>query len=400
MGLSFPWDVVSVVFDEATESVLVRVELADRSGLLCPVCDAPCPRYDRGTERRWRHLDSCGFQTFLVAQVPRVQCSEHGVSVISVPWSEPKARFTLEFERFAIVVLQKMKSQSRAASLLRLSPGQVRSIMHRAVERGLARRVEEPVPALSVDEKSFHHRHYVSVLTDLERGRVIDVCEDRTSEAVVELIQSTLTPAQRQGVRSVTMDMWDGFIKAARTSLPGADIVFDRFHIARYLGEAVNQTRLIEHRQLTASGNSSLKGSKFFWLARAETMNDSVRKRYGHLAEMNLKTAKAWSLKENFRSYFGLTDTSVADAFFRAWKEDVDAGDNHPMKRVAKMLARYYYGLQNYIRHRTTNSKAEGTNALIQEVKFAARGFRTFQGFRIAILFFLGKLDLNPLKTP
>ena len=389
-----------VELDEETRAVSVRVELPVDSDLTCPVCSMSCAGYDTRDERRWRHLDSCGFKTYLLAAVPRVRCAEHGVVTVSVPWSEPHSRFTLDFERFAIEVLKAVKSQVRAARLLNLSWDQVHEIMGRAVKRGLSRRNAVQMAHLSVDEKGFQSQgRYATVLTDIQGSRVLDVCEERTAQAAQELILSTLSQDQLASVRSVTMDMWDGFIKASKAALSHADIVFDRFHIAKYLNDAVDHTRIAEHNKLKRQGDLRLKGSKFFWVSNQANLRDKQIELYGALKDANLETAKAWALKENFREFFALQTPEEGETFFRAWSNDVAASQNKYLAKVAKMLNRYFFGLRNYLKHRQTNSAAEGTNSLIQEVKFAARGFRTFQGFRIAVLFFLGKLSLYPQES-
>jgi transposase len=395
-----PWFVSGVALDEESRSVSVRVELPGDASLACPVCFGLCPGYDMRDERRWRHLDSCGFKTYLLAAVPRVKCPEHGVLTIGVPWGESHSRFTLDFERFAIQVLKAVKSQVRAARLLNLSWDQVHEIMGRAVKRGLSRRKAVKMTHLSVDEKGFQsQRRYATVLTDIQGSRVLDVCEERTAEAAQGLILSTLSQDQLESVRSVTMDMWDGFIKASKAALPDADIVFDRFHIAKYLNDAVDHTRIDEHNKLKRQGDLRLKGSKFFWVSRQENLKDKQIELYGALKDANLETAKAWALKENFREFFALQTPEEGEDFFGAWSKDVAAAQNKHLAKVAKMLNRYFFGLSNYLKHRQTNSAAEGTNSLIQEVKFAARGFRTFSGFRIAVLFFLGKMSLYPQES-
>jgi transposase len=273
--------------------------------------------------------------------------------------------------------------------------------MHRAVDRGLARRTAEPIAHLSLDEKAFKsNKRFVSVLTDIEGRRVLDLCLERTSEATESLIRNTLNPAQLLAVKSVCMDMWDGFIKATRAVWADVDVIFDRFHVARYLNDAVDRTRIDEQKALKKQGDDRLSGSKFFWASRPENLKPKQLAKYGDLREANLLTAKAWVLKENFRAFFELPSKDHAQEFFEAWRQDVLESANKPMAKVAKMLKRYFYGLENYLEHRKTNSSAEGVNGMIQELKFAARGFRTFESFRVAVLFFLGKLSLYPQKTP
>lgn len=400
LGISAPWYVEDVVFDETELSVVVRVGLCDGTPLLCPACGKECAGYDQREQRRWRHLDSCGYKTLLEARMPRLECDEHGIRTVATPWSEPGSRFTRDFERFAIDALMATKSQVRVARLLRLLPHQVNTIMGKAVRRGMLRRLPETVRGLSLDEKSFRkYRKFVTVLTDTHGRRVLDLGLDRTGDSTVELMKGALTPEQIHGVEVVTMDMWDGYIKAARELLPRAGIVFDRFHIALYLNEAVDDTRIAENKRLAKAGDTRLVGSKFFWVKNPDKIKASQFERYGDLRQADLETARAWRLKETFRGFFEQPTPEDGKTFFERWAADVAESGNRFMAKVAKMLRRYYYGLANYLVHRTSNSAAEGTNSLIQEIKFAARGFRTFKGFRIAVLFFLGKLDLYPHKT-
>ena len=92
LGLTAPWKVTDVELDPEAELVSVRVEFAGSAALVCPECGQACPGYDT-RDRRWRHLDTCQYQTILAARVPRVDCPEHGVHQVKVPWAEPGSRF-------------------------------------------------------------------------------------------------------------------------------------------------------------------------------------------------------------------------------------------------------------------------------------------------------------------
>ena len=105
LGLTAPWRVAKVELDAKAKRVSVWVEHRKDAKFVCPECRAICGLHDHDEERTWRHLDSCHFETHLVARVPRVRCDEHGVRAVKVPWAEPRSRFTLLFERFAIDVL-------------------------------------------------------------------------------------------------------------------------------------------------------------------------------------------------------------------------------------------------------------------------------------------------------
>ena len=174
LDIKAPWEVVDVELHREEREVLIRVEWIPSSSLECPECGGACPGYDR-RERRWRHLDTCQYKTILHATVPRVRCPEHGVQQVRVPWAEPGSRFTALFERLVIDWL-KEASTSAVAEQFDLSWDEVDGVMQRAVARGLSRREEQRPKRLGVDETSFQkHHEYVTVISDMTRGVVVDV---------------------------------------------------------------------------------------------------------------------------------------------------------------------------------------------------------------------------------
>jgi transposase len=402
LGLCAPWKVSHVDLSVEEESVRVYVDAPLGTPWQCPACKKVCALYDWREERSWRHLDSCGFTTWLVARLPRVECSEHGVKSVEAPWSLPNSRFTLSFECFAIRLLQATKVQSRAASLLRLSPTQVHDLMKRAVNRGLARRDHTTrMPVLSMDEKSMRRGHsYVIVLGDIEGRRILDVARERTLKSAQHLLRKALSQEQRKGVRAVTMDFWKAFMSAAADVLPHADIVHDRFHIVQYLNNAVDQTRRSEHRRLCGEGKTLLAKTKYMWLKHPDNLTPKQQATLDALENEELMTSKVWSFKETFRDFFSSSTVGRGARFLRHWIKLARSLDNSHLTEVADMFERHREGLLAYVKHRITNGLAEAFNSQIQEIKTVARGFGKFENFRIAILFFLGKLELYPHKTP
>jgi transposase len=183
-----------------------------------------------------------------------------------VPWAERYSRVTTLMIGFVIKLLQVCPTTQGVCNLTRLSWSTVNAIMVSAVERGMLRRTEEEISYLGIDEKSSQKGHrYATILTDIDRSRVLDLIPERKLEAAKTLLQ-TLTPTQRASVKAVAMDMWPAFMNAAKHCMPQADIVHDKFHVAKYLGDAVDTVRKQEHRRLSQAGNSPLTGSKWAWL--------------------------------------------------------------------------------------------------------------------------------------
>ena len=170
------------------------------------------------------------------------------------------SRFTLLFERLAIASLQEA-TPTAVARRLGLTWDEARGIMERAVRRGLARRPQEPVARLGVDEKSFPAAPVVSVVVDLDRACVLHVADDRKAESLVPYFAG-LTPEQRDGIEAIAMDMWEPYRKTVRAHVPGADakIVFDKFHVLQHVSDAVDQVRRQESKALARAGDRRSRG--------------------------------------------------------------------------------------------------------------------------------------------
>jgi transposase len=400
LGIESPWQVERVELKLEQGEVHVFLEHGPEAKWLCPECSAPSPLYDHQAERRWRHLDTCQYHTILHASPPRAACPEHGVKVVALPWAEPGSRFTALFEALAIAWL-KAASQKAVAQQLHLSWDEIHGIMDRAVERGLERRQAEPIAYLGVDEKAFRKGHsYLTVVNDLDRSRVLYVAEGR-EQASLDGFWGTITAEQKAGIAAVAMDMWDPYVKSVGEHLAEGQqkIVFDKFHIAQHLGEAVDRVRRKEHKALKAEGDERLTGTKYHWLRNPVTLDQEGKREFAQLRQSELKTARAWALKETGMAFYNYTYEKPARKHFGWWYKWAVRSRLEPMKQVAGMLKRRFENIITYLRHSITNATSESLNAKIQWVKYTARGFRNKQNFINAIYFHCGGLDLAPEPT-
>jgi transposase len=400
LGIQSPWFVERVDLELAKGEVRVYVQHNPDAEWLCAECGRSCRLYDHQSERRWRHLDTCQYRTILHARMPRSDCPEHGPRVVRVPWAEPSSRFTALFEALAISWLQQA-SQKAVAGQLGLSWDEIHHIQERAVERGLKRRQAETIRHVGVDEKAFQKGfHYFTLVNDLDRGRVLFVSEHR-EEASLDQFWPTLTKDQLQGIEAIAIDMWDAYVNSIRNHLPQADtkIVFDKFHIAQHLSQAVDRVRRKEHKVLKAAGDQRLKGTRFLWLKNSRNMKSSEKLRFAVLKYAHLKSSRAWALKQAAMQFFDYTSETWAKKHFRWWHSWATHSRLEPMIKVAQMLKRRFSNIVTHLRHRITNASSESINSKIQWVKYTARGFRNKRNFVTAIYFHCGGLDLLPSPT-
>lgn len=399
LGIESPWFVRDVDAQLEAREVEVRIELAPNGRLTCPKCGAVCPGYDT-KKRSWRHLDTMQYRTVLTADVPRVECKEHGVRQVVVPWAEPGSRFTALFESLVIDWLSEA-SMSAVAKMLRMSWDEVDGVMSRAVARGLARRESQPLRTIGVDETSFQKRHeYVTVVYDTERARVLEVLDGRKQEDLEGFFWDT--PLEHiLTLKSVSMDMWPAYINAVSNHIeePEKKICFDRFHVAQHLGKGVNKVRAEETAELRSAGDTTLVGTRFLWLQNPENMKPKNKARFELLRDATLKVARAWTMKEVARGLWSYRTRGWAE---RAWKRLIGWMSRSrlgPMVQVAKMLRKHLWGIINAIVLKATNADLESTNAKIQALKKRACGYRNRERFRHAILFHCGALQLHPAHT-
>lgn len=400
LGISDPWRVERVDLQLQQGEVHVYLTHDDKREWPCPECGVRCALYDHQAERQWRHLDTCQYRTILHAAPPRSECREHGVRVVRLPWAESNSRFTALMEGIAIAWL-KQASQKAVAEQLNLSWDEIHGIMERSVERGLARRKAEAIAYLGVDEKAFRKGHkYLTLVNDLSGSRVLYVAEDREQKSL-DGFWPTLTEKQKDGIAAVAMDMWDPYVNSVQEHLPESanKIVFDKYHIAKHLGEAVDRVRRREQKGLKAEGDDRLTGTKYQWLRNPANLENEQRREFAQLVSSELKTARAWALKETAMALFNYVYERPARKHFRWWYNWAVRSRLQPMKEVAGMLKRRFENIITYLRHRITNAASESINAKIQWVKYTARGFRNKQNFINAIYFHCGGLDLAPSPT-
>jgi transposase len=397
LGLDASWEVSKVAL--CLEHKRVEISLQHLGGRVkCPECGRECSIADHVPERTWRHLDTMQFETRLAARVPRADCQTCGVKTTAVPWAGKHSRFTLLFEAFAIQVIQACGNVKNAATLLGLDWDSVHRIMERAVERGLERRELDSLQYAGIDEKSFRRGHsYVTLLVDLSGSRVLDVVEERTEEAANRLWE-VLSEPQKEQLEAVATDMWPAFVNSIESGVPAAEVVHDRFHIAKHLNEAVDQVRRQEHKMLKQTGDDRLTGSKQLWLFNPENLSEDRWIEFEALKDQELKTSRAWAIKEQFRWLWEYRYAASARKFFDRWYAWATRSRLKPIIKVAKLLRRHLDNILTYFRHRITNAMSEGFNSRIQSIKSHARGFRAFENFRTRILFYCGKLSLLPTE--
>ncbi len=270
--------------------------------------------------------------------------------------------------------------------------------MQRAVKRGLARREVTSPTHIGVDETSFRKGHdSVTVVTDQPGGHVLHVAEERKTSSLSSY-DDTLTEGQKAGLESIAMDMWPADIKATLEQIPEAQskIAFDKFHVAKYLGGAVDQVRKQEHVALMREGWEDLKGTRYDGLTNLRNLSRPRQCAFKVLRASTLKTARAWAIKTLGMRLWHYTSRTWAEKRWKQWYAWAIRSRLGPIKKVARIIKKHLWGILNAVLLQASNGASESMNSRIQGIKTRSRGFRNKQRYIQAIYFHFGGLDLYP----
>lgn len=398
LGLKSPWKVVDVKLDTAAGQVDIHVAHPEASRFCCPDCGKELACYDHTPERHWRHLDTMQFKTILHASPPRVNCPQHGVKQVQLPWAEKGSRFTLFFERFAIDMLLATQTVKGAQGILRTSWDETWHILRKAVARGKARKTDKTMPRIGIDEKAFRKgQDYITLIYDLDTSTVEAISDGNDTESGNACFLQ-LSEAQRGSVEAIAMDMSAAYVKSAKANIPLAEskIVHDRFHVMKLATEAVDKVRRGEHRELKKQGDARLSGTRYLWLTGQENLSERQKERFDAVYKQELETGKAWAYKEMLRDLWHHDSESAATAYFKDWYSRVIHTKLSPLKKVAKTIRERLANVVSYCTHRITNAVAEGINSKIMAIKRRVGGYRNRENFKTAIYFYCGGLQLYP----
>lgn len=387
------WGVSNIEVDDASNRIDVHVEFSGSK--------APCPDsgellhiYDHREQRRWRHLNMMQYQTWIVCSLPRVKDTDGNVKTVKAPWADINQRFTFWFEAMAIELAQLTKSPTKTGEFLGSSYDVITGIIGRAVRRGLARRDAENicVEALAIDEKAFRAgHHYITIISCPKSGRVWEVGLGRKQSDTEKLLEGLGEQIGLDQVQAVSIDMWKAYINAVQACLPGASIIHDKFHIIAWLNKALDQVRRAEVKTQPV-----LKKTRYTWLKNTENHTVKQADSFERISQMNLKTSQAWLIKENFKGVYKQHSPIEGFYYFSQWAEEVSRKAIDACQKVATMFTKHLMGILNYISYPITNARAEQVNSKIQQLKSISKGYRNFDNFRNAILFYFGKLNLYP----
>ena len=307
---------------------------------VCSGCGSRRKTYDRLAERRFEFVPLWGILVFLAYRMRRVDCPRCGVTVEMVPWCDGKNQLTTSYRWFLATWARRL-SWSEVAAIFRTSWDSIRRSVAHAVEWGLAHRDLSNVEALGIDEIAWGRGHtYLTLLYDIggTSRRLLAVARDRTEASLRTCLDSIGDTVCRQ-VAYVCSDMWRAYLNVIAEKLSSAVHVLDRFHVMQQFGKAIDEIRSEEARRLKRDGYEPvLKRSRWCLLKRPANLTEKQTVKLAEVLKYNLRTVRAYLLREEFQRFWGYTYAAWAGKFLDEWTDRVMRSRLEPMKRVASMI--------------------------------------------------------------
>jgi len=412
LGLQAPWVVKDIELNTAKHRIDFQV-VCKAKRIDCPACG----RVDQGIHdrvaRSWRHLDFFQYEAWLHAEVPRVHCEGCGKTTqVSVPWAREGSGFTLLFEALALSLCRELPV-SQAARQLRVAAKRLWTRIDFYIQAARAKDDMSQVRRIGVDETSVKKGHeYITVVHDLDAKRLLFACPGRDHTTLADFAQDLKAHGgEPAAVEHACMDMSAAYTKGVTQSLPNASISYDRFHVIALANEAMDAVRREEMRTAApavrqAVGATDKKGVKrLYWAMRknSENWNRKQIDTMHWLQRSNLKSARAWRLKQALREVYAHArahnDENEARTELKAWLSWARRSRLEPFKRLAQTVMDRFEGVVHGMLDGRSNAFVEAMNGLLQQTKTAARGFRNVDTF-IAIAYLrmskLKHLPINP----
>jgi transposase len=387
---------------DGSPALVIQMESRKNGGAFCSGCGRPGPVYDRLKGRRFEYVPLWGIVVFLAYRMRRVDCRRCGVTVEMVPWCDGKNHLTTTY-RWYLATWAKRLSWSEVGSIFRTSWDSVCRAVEHAVEWGLAHRDLSDLTALGVDEIAWARGHtYLTLVYDIS-GRVkrlLAVAERRTEASLRSCLES-LGATACERVDYVCSDMWKPYLNVIAEELGQAVHVLDRFHVMQQFGKALDEIRAEESKRLVRDGYEPvLKKSRWCLLKRPENLTDKQTVKLSELLKYNLRTVRAYLLREEFQRVWEYTSAWWAGKFLDEWTRRVMRSRLEPMKKIARSIRVHRPLILNWFRARgmVSAGAVEGLNNKVKLVTRKSYGFRTARVAKLALLHNLGNLP-EPKRT-
>ena len=395
---------VRTYFSEDRKSIEVLIKPRKNGRPLCQNCKKEASVYDTSqTPRKFESVPFLKYKVFFLYRRRRVQCCSCGVKAEFVPWAEGKHQLSIFYMKYLADWCRHL-SWKETANKFHTSWHKVFESVRWVVEWGLKQRSLEDITAIGVDEIQWRKGHkYLTLVYQINQGcvRLLWIGLERTEVSFNEFFN--LLAEKSQGIKFVCSDMWKPYLKVIKERIGQEALhVLDRFHIVARLNKALDEVRAEEHRKMKTDGYEPLlTKARWLLLKRGKNLTEKQEVKLRDLVQYNLKSIRAYFLKEDFQQLWEYVSPAWAGKFIDFWVRCVMLSKIEPMKKEARTIQRHKGLILNYFKAKKAFSSGivEGLNNKVKLTTRKSYGFKTFKAIEIALYHNLGKLPEPPLIT-
>lgn len=372
--------VTGIRVDEAEIRVLLG--RSRRTGC-CPICSRRRAPVREEYERRVRDLDVSGRECYVVFQerLLRCRCGFRGVEKLD--WVDKHSRCSMRLEDF-VARLCRMMDLKAAAEITRLDWKTVKNIDKKYLARLIPDLHDLNPTRIGVDEIAhLKGHHYLTVVRDVDTGQVIWVGDKRKKDTLDRFFQKLGAEKSRR-IKVAVLDMWDPYLASIHEHT-NAEIVFDKFHLAKKINQAVDDLRKQEFRQATPRERKQMKKKRFLILYRKKNLAEDKHQELDTLLEQNQTLYTAYLLKEQVLDILDEENPETAVKRLHQWIENTWKSGLTQFDRVIKTIQTHWTGVTNYFKHHVTNATSEAINNKINIIKRRSYGFHDTEYFKLKI---------------
>jgi transposase len=404
LGLASPWKVVSCDLDPAAKVLELVIDFKRGARFKDPGTGEACPVHDT-VQRSWEHLRFFEHRTTIRARVPRIKTPSGAVRTVEVPWAKLHGGFTLLMEAY-LLALAKVLPVAEVSRQTGVSEHRIWHLIRTRVEQAWQATDWSSLERLGVDETSTRKGHkYGTVFLEIdgqetERGRGASKAarllfftpgkDAETFKQFVEELERRDVPAEQ--INEIAMDMSKAFIAGAGEHLPDAQICFDRFHVMKLCGEALDKVR----KDVARHAGGLPRGALWALRGNPGNLKEEQLQLRAQICKEHTQIARGLSIKEFLADMWNYQHREDAADHLQSVLSWCSRSRLEPFVKFARTLRRHLHGILGYFKNYTTSAAIEAINGLLQLARRRARGYRTFRNFQAIAYWIAGGLSIEP----
>ena len=404
LGLASPWKVVSSDFDPAAKSLELVIDFERGARFEDPETGEACPVYDT-VQRSWEHLRFFEHRTTIRARVPRIKTPSGAVKTVEVPWAKPHGGFTLLMEAY-LLTLARVLPVAEVSRQTGVTEDRIWHLIRTRVEEAWKAADWSSLERLGVDETSTRKGHkYGTVFLEIdgqetERGRgaskvarLLFFTPGKDAETFKEFVgelERRDVPAGQ--INEIAMDMSTAFIAGAGEHFPDAQICFDRFHVMKLCGKALDEVR----KDVARNNGGLPRGALWALRGNPDNLKEEQLQLRAEICKEHTQIARGLSIKEYLADMWNYQHREDAADHLQSVLSWCSRSRLEPFVKFGRTLKRHLHGILGYFKNYTTSAAIEAINGLLQLARRRARGYRNFRNFQAMAYWIAGGLTIEP----